>query len=216
MEDCELLTAYVRHRSEEAFTALVKRYVNLVYSTALRQLHSPDQAQDATQAVFLILARKAGSIPRAAVLSGWLYRTARYVAMEAMRAEKRRKIRETIMAEQTERDKTESTEFAWSQIAAHVDRSMEQLSGPDRDAILLRYFEGKSIREISVTLGIGEEAAKKRVGRALERLRGCLAQHGIKNSSTVLGAALTTYAIQPAPTAMAAAIPGLVCNGTAG
>ena len=215
MDDHELLDAYVREGSEEAFATLVERYLDLVYSAASRQLSNPDQAQDVTQAVFVMLSRKAGSISRRTVLSGWLYRTARYVALEAARAENRRRIREATMAEMSETTGSDSAPEAWKRISPHLDRSMDQLKESERNAILLRFFQGKSFREISATLGIGENAAKKRVGRAIDRLRQSLIRHGIKDSSAVLGAALTAFAIQPTPSAIASLIPAAVCHGTA-
>jgi RNA polymerase sigma factor (sigma-70 family) len=125
MDDRELLNAYVREGSEEAFAALVQRYLDLVYSAASRQLSNPDQAQDVTQAVFVMLSRKAGSISRRTVLSGWLYRTARYVALEAARAENRRRIREATMTEMSETTGSDSAPEAWKRIAPHLDCSME-------------------------------------------------------------------------------------------
>lgn len=214
MDDHELLAAYATERSEEAFATLVQRHLDLVYSAALRQLHNPDQAQDVAQAVFLILARKAGSISRKTILSGWLYRTARYVALEAARAENRRQIRETTMAELSLPETSDSTEESWKRISPHLDQFMDQLSDRDRTAILLRFFQGKSFPEIAAAFSVSEAAAKKRVGRALERLRRRLAGRGIKNSTSVLGAALTAYAIQPAPAALAGLIPAMVCQGT--
>src|SRR5688572_33486219 len=100
--DSELLAEYARHGSEAAFVALVKRYVDLVYSAAWRQVGDREQARDVTQAVFVILARKAGSLGANIILSGWLYRTARFVALEAVRAEKRRKARESTMTNTAE------------------------------------------------------------------------------------------------------------------
>lgn len=214
MDDHELLAAYASEHSEEAFAALVRRYLDLVYSAALRQLHNADQAQDVAQAVFLILARKANSISRKTILSGWLYRTARYVAREASRAENRRRIRESTMAELSVHPAPDSTEESWKRISPHLDHLLEQLSELDRTAILLRFFQGKSFPEIAAAFSVSEEAAKKRVGRALERLRGRLARRGFKDSTTVLGAALTAFAIQPAPAALATLIPSVVCQGT--
>lgn len=201
LDDRELLIAYARNASEDAFTQIVRRHLDLVYSVALRSLGDSERAKDATQAVFLILARKAKTMPPHTLLSGWLYRTTRYVSLAAARADYRRKLRENTMADLLE-PAPHDTQATWKQLSPHLDKSLEQLSDSDRNALLLRFFQGKSIREIGETLGIGEEAAKKRVARALERLRQRLAAVGITNSN-LLGAALTAYAVQPAPTALA-------------
>lgn len=130
MDDWELLNADAREHSEEAFAALVARYVDLDYSSALRQLGDAEQARDVAQAVFLMLARKAGEFRRETILSGWLYRTARFVALEAIRAEARRKRREeaTILLSANAEPTPEET---WKEAAPHIDLAMEQLSESD-------------------------------------------------------------------------------------
>jgi RNA polymerase sigma factor (sigma-70 family) len=207
MDDRELIAAYACDRSEDAFTALVKRHVDLVYSSALRQIGDPELARDVTQAVFLMLSRKASSLPPGTILSGWLYRTARFVSLEAIRREKRRKEREKSMA--LERDDLDTPEDIWSRIAPNLDELMERLRESDRAAIVLRFFQGKSFEEVAAALGINEEAARKRVHRALEKLRQSFARRGITSSSSILSAALAAYAVQPTPATVAAAIPAV-------
>jgi RNA polymerase sigma factor (sigma-70 family) len=215
MEDRELLTAYVRDRSEEAFATLVSRYLDLVHSAALRQSGNSAQAQDVTQSVFLILARKAASLGPGTILSAWLYRTARFVSLEAIRAETRRKLREESMAELSANMDGSAVEENWNRVAPQLDHAMDQLSEPDRAAILLRFFQDRSLREVAAGMGVSEEAAKKRVARALDRLRQKLSARGITGSSSALGTALAAHAIHPAPAALASLIPGAVCHGTA-
>jgi RNA polymerase sigma factor (sigma-70 family) len=213
MDDWELLTAYTRERSEEAFAAIVARYVDLVYSAALRQIGDPELARDVTQAVFVTLARKAAGLGRETILSGWLYRTARFVALEAVRAESRRKRREeTTVGMNINPDPT--PEEIWKEAAPHIDSAMEQLSESDRAAVLLRYFHGRSPRELAAVLGVSDEAAKKRVSRALERLRQILRREGVTSSGSLLSAALTAYAVQSAPTALGSAISTAALQGT--
>lgn len=212
MDDWELLTAFRCERSEEAFAALVARYVDLVYSAALRQINDAELARDITQAVFLTLARKAPGLRRETILSGWLYRTARFAALEALRAESRRIRREeTTVRMNTDHDPT--PEEVWKKAAPCIDSAMEQLSESDRAAVLLRYFRGQSLRELAAALGVSEEAAKKRVSRALERLRQILQREGITSSSSLLSAALTVYAVQSAPSALGSAISTAALHG---
>ena len=213
MDDWELLAEYARERSEGAFAILVGRYVDLVYSAALRQLGDPEQARDVSQAVFLLLARKAGSLKSGTVLSGWLYRTARFVALEAARAESRRKRREESIAHMNT-DNSPTPEELWKDVAPCIDSAMEQLNESDRAAVLLRFFHGRSLRELAGILGVTEEAAKRRVTRALERLRRVLGRQGITSSSSMLGAVLAAYAVQSAPSAMGGAISTAVCHGS--
>jgi RNA polymerase sigma factor (sigma-70 family) len=214
VEDPELLKAYTREGSEEAFAELVRRYLNLVHSAALRQTRDAESARDVTQAVFLILARKAGSLPASTLLAGWLYRTARYVSLEAVRSERRRKTREEIMVDLNDINQPTATAADWNEVSPKLDSAMDELSETDRNTLLLRFFEGKSLREVAGRLCINEEAAKKRVARALDRLRQNLARNGYRNSSSVLGAALTAYAVTPAPAAMAGFIPTGIAHGT--
>jgi RNA polymerase sigma factor (sigma-70 family) len=203
-DDRTLLTAYARDGSEEAFATLTRRYLDLVYSAALRQLHDADQARDITQAVFLLLARKAKSLDPDTILAGWLYRTARFVSMEALRAEKRHKVREESMANPSHHEP--SPEEIWQHVSPHLDEAMERIPESDRTALILRYFEDQPVRQLAATLGLSEEAAKKKVTRALEKLRSVLARRGISSTGSLLGTALIASAVQPAPAAVAAVI----------
>lgn len=213
IEDGELLETYARQGNEASFETLVNRYVNLVYSAAWRQTGDREQARDVTQAVFVILARKAGSLGSKTILSGWLYRTSHFVALEALRAERRRKLREATMIQSTECE--EKAEDLWEKVSPKVDAAMEQMKDIDRNAILLRFFQGKSYGEVAAALGVNEAAAKKRVNRAMERLRQLLSRRGITSSSSVLSAALAANAVQPAPAAVVSLAPLLTMKGAA-
>src|SRR5688572_4956748 len=94
MCDRELLHEYVERRSEQAFAELVARHINLVYATALRRVRDSHLAEDVAQSVFILLARKAGSIREGEALAGWLYRATCFIAASAVRAERRRRDRE--------------------------------------------------------------------------------------------------------------------------
>jgi RNA polymerase sigma factor (sigma-70 family) len=200
--DHELLAVFVKNGSESAFSALVARYVNLVYSTALRHINNPHHAEEVTQAVFITLARKAGSISSKVVLSGWLYQTARLTAANHRRDNQRRQQREqqAIMESALNVPADES----WKLIAPILDEAMNALGVTDRDAVLLRYFESKPLAEVGAALGVTEAAAEKRVSRALERLRGLLARHGVALGATAIAGAVSANAVQAAPAALTA------------
>ena len=176
MDEHELLREYAVRSSEDAFSELVQRYVHLVFSAARRQVNDVESAEDVTQRVFLLLARKARKISRNQPISGWLYRTTRFVAMEHRRSEKRRNLREQ-KAMNTALDN--SDESTWKSLEPLIDEAMADLKETDRQAVLLRHFEGKSLREIGAIFNISEDAAQKRVERAVEKLKARLTKRGI-------------------------------------
>jgi RNA polymerase sigma factor (sigma-70 family) len=203
--DLQLLHAYAEHRSEPAFAELVRRHVDLVHSAAVRMVCDSHLAQDVTQGVFVALAKNAGQLTNRPVLSGWLHRTAQNIAAQTVRSEVRRRVREQEAAAMNELLATEP-DVAWEQIAPHLDAALGELGEVDRDALLLRYFERKSAREIAQILGVSDEAAQKRVSRAVERLREFFAQRGITVGAGGLVVILTANVVQAAPLGLGAAI----------
>jgi RNA polymerase sigma factor (sigma-70 family) len=200
MDDSQLLTRYVREHSQEAFAELVRRHLNFVYSAALRQVRSPQMAEDVSQLVFANLARKAASLSSRVVLAGWLHRDTRFTALDVLRAERRRRARE-------EEACSMNTSFAgsdpdWEQVRPWLDESLDKLNPAERDALLLRYFEQQSLAEIGTVLGASEDAARKRVARALDKLRALLARRGVTTTTSALALALTSNAMQTAPAAL--------------
>jgi len=206
MSDLELLREYAEHHSERAFTELVSRHLNLVHSTALRVVGEAHLAQDVAQMVFLDLARKAGSLPRGTALPGWLYRSAWLSAASVLRAARRREERERKALEMAAIDASGAS--VWETLAPCLDEAMSQLDSGDQDALVLRFFDGCGLREVGQTLGLSEDAAQKRVSRALERLRGILARRGVKVSAGVLAPTLAANAVQAAPAGLASIIVG--------
>ena len=215
-DDMELVREFARHHSEEAFATLVSRHVNLVYSAALRRLRDPHLAKEVTQATFIILARKAGSLSPKTVLSAWLCRTAQYAAADTLKSERRRQLRdqEIHMQSALNPPSLESETKAWTDIAPLLDVAMGQLGEKDHAAIVLRYFEGKDLKLVGVALGVSENAAKTRVCRALEKLRQHFNRRGIALSSVALGAVVAANSIQAAPIGLATSVTVAAVQGT--
>lgn len=188
LDDMELLARFAHERSESAFSELVQRHINLVYGAALRQTSNTHAAEEITQAVFIVLARKASSLSRKSILAGWLYRTTRLTTANFQRDERRRALREQEAYMQSQLNEPGSD--VWLLIAPLLDDAMAKLNDKDRDAIVLRFLENKSLLDVGRAIGISEDAAKMRVNRALEKLRRIFAKRGVALGLLVLGSAL--------------------------
>src|SRR5476651_732795 len=210
-DDIELLRQYAGDNSEAAFAALVGRHVNLVYSTALRSVGNSHAAEEITQAVFIILARKAKTFSRQTILTGWLHQTTRLTAANFLRTEIRRQHREQEAFMQSTLSETET----WTQIAPLLDDAIAKLGERDRDAILLRYFENKSAREMAAALRVDEPAAQKRVTRAVEKLRTFFAKRGVTLTAAAIAGAVSANSVQAAPAGLAATVTAAAAKGAA-
>lgn len=217
-DDAELLRRYVETHSEPDFTALVERYLNVVYQSALRQCDGrSDLAQDAAQQVFTTLVREAPNLINHPTLAGWLFTTTRHASSHIRRTEQRRQSRET---EAFMRSSFEDSvpEADWEQIRGQLDEVMDKLSEQDRTAIILRYFQNLAFAKIGYALDLNEDSARKRVERALERLRLLLAKRGVTSTAAMLGALLTSQAANAAPNGLvqtisaAALVPGATAS----
>ncbi len=203
MDDRELLEAYARNRSESAFGELVGRHLPWVYSVALRHVGSASLAEDVAQSVFILLAKKAGSLRSGTILAGWLFRTTRFVANRALRAEQRRKCREqTAAVMKSSTTVPDDTELYWERVAPHLDQAVAALSETDRAAILLRFYEKKPLLEVGRKLGLSEEAAKKRVSRAIEKMRSFLSRRGVAVGGMTLAALMAEQTVEAVPATM--------------
>jgi len=201
-DDMELVRDYARNHSEQAFAALVGRHVNLVYSVALRQVRDVHLAEEVTQAVFVILAKKAGSLGGKTILPGWLCRTARYVSANALTIQRRRQRREQEAYMQTTLNESPAQEN-WQQIGPLLEAALGRLSAQDHDAVVLRFFQGRSLCEVGAALGTSEEAAKKRVSRALDKLRHYFLKQGVDSTAATIADSISANSIQAAPALLA-------------
>jgi RNA polymerase sigma factor (sigma-70 family) len=206
--DALLLREYAEQGHDDAFREIVVRYTDLVYSAAFRQLDSREVAQDIAQSVFTDLARKAQAVADRlsadASLVGWLYRSTRFAALKHLRDDHRRATRERLAMEHLMTDSESAPE--WERIRPILDEAMGALSDDERDAVLLRFFKNHDFRAVGVTLGISDDAAQKRVSRAVDHLREFFAKRGVTVGAGGLAAVLTANAVQAAPAGMAVAI----------
>jgi RNA polymerase sigma factor (sigma-70 family) len=200
----ELLRQYAEEGSESAFRALVGMTLPLVYGCALRRLGDPHLAQDAAQRVFTDLAHKAKSLCHRPVLASWLYISANYAASNIARSVRRQRKREAPLNESMERPL--SPDPSWDRIKPLIDEELQTLGRTDREAIILRFFEGKTFLEVGLAINASEEAARKRVERSLEKLRHNLESQGIASSAAALGNMLATQMAGAAPAGMASAL----------
>ena len=201
--DRQLLEEYASTRRDEVFAELVNRHGPWVYCSALRQVGNPAAAKDVAQAVFIILARKAATLRRETVLSGWLFRAVRFAAADVLRSESRRLKREQEAAAMQVNDSGDVSEADWEQTAPLLDEALACLGARDRHAVLLRFFEKKSFGEIGSVLGGNENSARVRVVRALQKLRRFFHRRGVTISAGTVGSVLLNNTVQAAPPGLA-------------
>ncbi len=206
-EDAELLRQYATDRSEAAFTELIRRQVDLVYSAALRLMNGDvHRAQDVTQQVFSELARQAKRLTRHPALAGWLYTTTRLMALRATRTEQRRTAREQEAHAMNELLREPGPQQDWKHLGPVLEDAMHELGEKDRLAVLLRFFQNKSLKEVGLALGLSENAARMRVERALDKLRAQLARKGVTSTAAALAALLAGNAVSATPAGFVATL----------
>src|ERR1051325_6305295 len=167
--DAELLLRYSRDRAEEAFSEIVRRHLDFVYQTALRQVGGDaHHAADVAQYVFIEVARQAPTLARHRVLKGWLFTTARHAAANIVRAEQRRRRREQEAHAMQTRATDSEQPADWAASRPLINDALSALSERDREAVLLRYFEGREYGEIGVRFSLTADAARLRGDRGLE------------------------------------------------
>ena len=202
-----LVREYAQSNSEQAFATLVSQHINLVHSVALRQVRDPNLAEEITQAVFIILARKAKSLSPKTILPGWLCRTARYVSDRALRTERRRQFREQESQMQSTLNEPDSD--AWNQLEPLLDEALNCLGEKEHDAIVLRFLDGKELKHVGEAMGTTEDGARMRVNRGLDKLRKFFTKRGITLSAAVIAGAVSTHSVQAAPVGLAKSVTAL-------
>ena len=200
--DIDLLREYVGSGSESAFAQIVHRHINLVYSVALRFTGNSEDAQDVTQAAFFILARKAARLRPKTILTGWLYETTRFTAMNFLTRQNRRQAREQEAHMQSTLNDAEA-ESIWLQLAPLLEGAMTRLSEKERALVALRFFENKSIAETAALAGMNEWATRKRVERSLGKLRAYFSKRGIASTAVTIAAAISANSVHAAPATLA-------------
>ena len=205
MDDLTLLREYATRNSEAAFETLVSRRVGFVYAAALRQVRDPHLAEEITQAVFIILAQKAGRISGKTILAGWLFKTTRFAAIAQTRDLVKRQRRELEVFMQSE-IQSATPDPLWEQMSPLLDEALATLGETDRQAVLLRFFENKSLAEVGSHLGTGEDTARKRVSRALEKLHRYFNQRGVSSTTAIIAGAISANSVQAAPVALAKSV----------
>lgn len=206
-QDWPELQQFVRENSQLAFGRIVARYVNLVYSAARRQVRSEALAEDVTQAVFLILSRKAAELRENVILSAWLLRTTRYAANNAVRSERRRQKHEQEASRMRPIVTNENDQQPqWEEIAPMLDDAMDTMRQNDREALVLRFFNRHTVREVGEQLGISEDAAKQRISRAVDRLGDLLKRRGVAIGSAALAVHVEAGGVMTAPAHVAASV----------
>jgi len=215
-DDATLLRQYAETRAEAAFTEIVRRHINLVYSAALRQVGGDAHlAHDVVQSVFTDLSRKSAAVASCPVLAGWLHTSTHYAAAKAVRSEQRRRFREQQAHAMQELLNNSAHDAEWSRLRPVLDVAIKQLPPEDRDAILLRFFEGRAFNVIGERLRLTENAARMRVERSLDKLRVELARRGIDSTSGALGTVLIAQAVTAAPAPLASTVTAAALTGTA-
>ena len=199
-DDMALVREFAASQSEPAFAALVQRHIGLVHSAAMRRVGDAHLAEEITQAVFILLARKALTLGPQTILPGWLYRTTGYVAADALKTRRRREQREQEAFMQSNLNEPETP--VWRDVAPLLESAMDALNDRDRDVVLLRFFQDKSLAEVAAATGVSEDAARVRVNRALEKLHGYFAKRGISSTTAILAGAIANHSVAVVPAAL--------------
>jgi RNA polymerase sigma factor (sigma-70 family) len=231
--DAELFGRYQAGPCGEVFRALAARHLPLIWSTARRLVNGDAAlAEDVAQIVLTDFARKAPQLPPGTVAAGWLHRHTCFTARKLVRTEVRRRAREqrasflssslsnssgagsngdsrfpSVMAMTSTSDS--DSESLWQEAAPLLDAALDGLDKADREAILLRFYQRQDHRSIGTAMGCTEDAARKRVARALEKLRTLFRRRGVLLTAALLSQCLTDHATAAVPASVAASLPGL-------
>jgi RNA polymerase sigma factor (sigma-70 family) len=216
VEDAELLRRYTEQGSQESFAELVRRHLALVYFGALRRTADAGLAADVSQIVFVSLAKNARALRSHSALCAWLFTATRNAAINARAAEERRRKREQEALLMHETSATETASVEWDRLRPLLHEALDALSDQDRRAVLLRFFQERSFAEIGRTLRLTEDAARKRVDRALGTLETALSRRGVTSTAAAITGALTAEALAVPPVALLGTIPAAAVAAAAG
>ncbi|MGA2442104.1 MAG: sigma-70 family RNA polymerase sigma factor, partial [Tepidisphaeraceae bacterium] len=200
--DADLLGEYVQRGCREALGELIRRYTDLVYSAARRQMRDAHLAEDVAQTVFILLSQNAGKIRQPARLVGWLYQTTYFTAVNALKIQRRRRRHEKAHAAQEQTMTSSPEPDRWDEIAPVLEDAMTQLDRSSRDMLLMRYFQDKTVPQVASEMGLSVDAAQKRLSRALEKLRGLLGRRGVSVSAAAATAVLLNRSVEATPPAL--------------
>jgi RNA polymerase sigma factor (sigma-70 family) len=206
MRDDELIHRFVTSKSQDAFAQLVRRHMDAVYACARRQVQNPQLAEDVTQAVFIVLAKKAPHLGNRVSLAGWLLKTTHLAGRDALKIESRRRRHEAAAGElaqsRLEQNMTPQNENLWPQL----DLALAKLNETERTAVTLRYLQGNTTSETASMLGVSEPAAAKRITRALHHLRKFLLNKKVIAPAASLAVILDQLPRVSAPAALAQSV----------
>jgi len=212
--DWELLRQYTDEADEKAFSQLVCLHIDMVYSAALRQVHGDRHlAEEVTQVVFIVLARRARTIRPDTILAAWLHKTTRFTALNVLKVEARRKAHERKAAQMTL--DMRRVDSSWKWLSPVLDEGIARLSDKDRAAVLLRFFEQKTLAETGEALGVSEDAAGMRISRAVDKLRNFFRERGVTLTSSALGGIMTINTVQAAPHGLGGTVAANAINAIA-
>jgi RNA polymerase sigma factor (sigma-70 family) len=213
-QDWQLLRQYVDDASEQAFSQLVAAHVDMVYSAALRQVRAHQLAEEVTQIVFIILAKKAAKLSPSVILPAWLHKTTRYTAINVLRVEARRKSHERKAAQMY--SESYRVDSSWNHLSPMLDAAIARLNDRDRASIMLRYFQQKTVAEVAQAMGISQDAAAMRISRAVDKLRATFEDKGVPLAAVALGGIISANSVHAAPPGLGRAVAASALRTIAG
>jgi RNA polymerase sigma factor (sigma-70 family) len=214
--DAKLLREFSQTGSAAAWAELSRRYTDMVYSAARRQTRDSHLAEDITQAVFILLSQRAHKIRGNTNLIGWLHQTTRYTAANALKIQRRRQFHERAHAAQEPIMTSPRGPERWTELAPMIDQAVGRLDKTSRTAVLLRYFQNKTVQEVASETGVSVDAAQKRLSRAIQKLRTVLTASGFVVSAVAITSLLAEKSVEAAPNSLHPSIAEITAGSNRG